>query len=289
MKKTCVIIIMVVLLVSIPMIAQYEYASATDLFIPQFTAKYIDLSYDIAPTYGVDQYTGETVVKQDGYHVDNRSIQFTIKNQPFTPTMDPSGNQTNLYYNFRIKGAYGTDWDYFPFAPSGWSTRRYGGLFGGNSTESPEDLAQSNAEYTTLAIQIPGVYRVPAKAQLEVQVQAIIGYMYPTDHMLAGYAYFFTGQYGDWSSTQALTVGESTTTALSPTNLTANPTTLSPTTTATLAPTGTPLQLYPQSNTAMALSCEQIVIVILCIVVTALAVALILAHQKNRRNIIGVV
>jgi hypothetical protein len=212
--------------------------------VPEFTAKYIDLSYDVPPTYGVDQYTGKTVVKEGGYHVDNRSIQFTIKNQPFTPYMDPSGNQTGLYYNFRIKGAYGTEWDYFPFAPSGWSTRRYGGLFGGNSTESPADLAQSNTEYTIITIQIPGVYRVPAEAKLEVQAQAIIGYMVATDYMMAGHAYFFTGESSDWSNTQTLTIGESQTPTPSPaTTPTPTAPNMGPTSAPTQEPALTPEQL----------------------------------------------
>jgi hypothetical protein len=182
--------------------------ASTKPSVPEFTSWYIDLSYDVPPTYGTDPYTGKTIITQDGYHVDNRSLQFTIKNQPFTPYTDSNGTHIGLYYNFRIKGAYGTEWDYFPFAPSGWSTRRYGGLFGGNSTESPADLAQSNTEYTIITIQIPGVYRVPAEAKLEVQAQAIIGYMVATDYMMAGHAYVFTGESSDWSNTQTITIGQ---------------------------------------------------------------------------------
>ena len=179
--------------------------------VPEFALKYVDLSYDVAPTYGVDQYTGKTIIIDDGFHVDNRSLQFTIKNQPFTPYTDPSGNQTGLYNNFRIKGAYGTDCDYYPFAPDGVTTSRYGGINGGNNTESPADLIQSNTQYTTIKIEIPGVYRVPSNAQLDVQAQALIGYMVPSDYMMAGHVYVFTGQYGDWSNTQTITIGETST------------------------------------------------------------------------------
>ena len=123
----------VILLLAALSVALVDSASAQSMSkpsVPEFTAKYIDLSYDVPPTYGVDQYTGNTVVKQDGYHVDNRSIEFTIKNQPLTtPEMDLSSNLTGLFFNFRVKGAYGTDWDYYPFAPDGQSTRTYGGPF----------------------------------------------------------------------------------------------------------------------------------------------------------------
>jgi hypothetical protein len=98
---------------------------------PEFSAKYVDLSYNTPTTYGTDQYTGDSIVTQPGYLIDNRSIQFTIKNQPFTPSLDASGNMTDLFFNFRIKGAYGTEsnWEYYPFALDGQSTGIYGGIF----------------------------------------------------------------------------------------------------------------------------------------------------------------
>ena len=91
-----------------------------------FTIRYVDYSYNVAPTYGTDQYTGKTVIIQEGYHVNNMSIEFTIKNQLFTVYADSSGNQIGLYYNFRHKGAYETEWSYYPFAPNGITTSRYG-------------------------------------------------------------------------------------------------------------------------------------------------------------------
>ena len=216
--------------------------------VPEFTLKYIDLSYDVPPTYGTDQYTGQTIIIQDGYHVDNRSIQFIIKNQPFAPYADSNGTQIGLYYNFRVKGAYGNEWRYYPFAPNGYTTRRYGGIFGGNSTESPADLAQSNSEYTIISISISSLLNdVPARAELEVQAQALIGYMEPTDYMMAGHVYVFTGESSDWSTTQTITIGESETPTPSPT--------ITPT------PTITPYQ-EPQQP-------EQIEIIIIIAVVVA--------------------
>jgi hypothetical protein len=232
--------------------------------VPEFTLNYIDLSYDVPPTYGTDQYTGQTIITQDGYHVDNRSLQFTIKNQPFTPYTDPSGNKIDLYYNFRIKGAYGTEWNYYPFAPNGVTTSRYGGIFWGNSTESPADLAQSNSEYTTITIAIPDLYNVPAVAQLQVQAQALIGYMVPSDYMMAGHVYVFTGQYGDWSNTQTITIGESQTP------------TPSPATTPTTTPTITPYQ-EPQQT-------EQEIIIGTAIVMAVLGAGLGLLVYLTKRK-----
>jgi hypothetical protein len=241
--------------------------------VPEFTLRYIDLSYDVPPTYGTDPYTGKTIITQDGYHVDNRSLQFTIKNQPFAPYTDSNGTHIGLYYNFRIKGAYGTEWDYYPFAPNGWTTRRYGGMFGGNSTESPADLAQSNSEYTTITIQIPGVYRVPAEAQLEVQAQALIGHMEPTDYMMAGHVYVFTGESSDWSNTQSITISESQTQTPSPSP--------SPTATSSPAQTSTPT---PSEEPQQTLQFEAIVGVAIVALVLGAAFGLLIYFRKRKRE-----
>ena len=53
--------------------------------VPEFTLKYIDNSYDVPPstTTTIDQYTGkEIVTTTPGYHVENKSIEITITNQP---------------------------------------------------------------------------------------------------------------------------------------------------------------------------------------------------------------
>ena len=68
--------------------------------VPEFTVKYLDNSYDVPPTYEINQFTGNQIVKSDGYHVDKRTIEFTIKNQDFPPYQDSDGNNIILYYNF---------------------------------------------------------------------------------------------------------------------------------------------------------------------------------------------
>ena len=89
-----------------------ESASAqaiTKPSIPEFTVKYVDRSYDTQPTYGYDQYTGKTVITKPSEHVDNRTIEITIKNQPFTPFTDENGNNINLLYNVQYKGSFGRE------------------------------------------------------------------------------------------------------------------------------------------------------------------------------------
>jgi hypothetical protein len=235
--------------------------------------RYVDLSYDVPPTYGIDQYTGKTIITQEGYHVENRSIQFTIKNQQFTPYTDPNGTQIGLYYNFRAKGTYGTEWSYYPFAPNGGTTHRYGGWFGGDTSEYPEHLSQSNSEYTIITIAISSLLNdAPTGVQLEFQAQALIGYMEPTDFMMAGHVYVFTGESSDWSSTQTITIGESQTPTPSP------------------ATTSTPEQTPPPSPTnytGVHLT-EQEVIIIVAIAVAGIGASLgLLFYFKKRKKVAG--
>ena len=86
------------------------------------------------PIYGIDPYSGQNVTIQAGYYVDNRTIEFTIKKQPFTAYTDSGGNYIGLYYNFRYRGLYGNEWSYYPFQPNGRSTIPYNGASWGTET-----------------------------------------------------------------------------------------------------------------------------------------------------------
>ena len=78
--------------------------------VPEFTIRYADYSYSVPPTYGVDEYTGEKRTISYGYDVINRTVLFTIKNQPFNGYYDSNGNYIQLYYHIRYKGSYGDTW-----------------------------------------------------------------------------------------------------------------------------------------------------------------------------------
>jgi hypothetical protein len=118
--------------------------------VPEFTVKYVDNSYDVPPTYDIDQYTGKQVIIKEGHHVDNRMIEVTIKNQPFTSYEDASGNDIALYYNFRYKGLHGDEWSYYPFKPDGYSTLAYGMFTVGLSPKYPA----SSSDYTVASINV---------------------------------------------------------------------------------------------------------------------------------------
>ena len=183
--------------------------------VPEFNLTYIDLSYDVPPTYGIDQFTGKTVIKQEGYHVDNQSIAFQIKNHPFTAYTDSNGHNISLYYNFRFKGHFGSEWSNYPFSDNGQGTHRYSAMFYVLSDQSPK-LAASNSEYTDIRLGLPflfGVQNPPVSSQVDFQVQALVGQItYEGD----GY-YSYMGQRSDWSNTQTITIGDTAPSQPSPT------------------------------------------------------------------------
>jgi hypothetical protein len=123
--------------------------------VPQFTVKVVDSSHDTEPytVTTIDEYTGkETTITHPSYHVDQRSIEFTIKNQPFTPYTNEYGNDCRLYYHIEAKGHFGGEWVWF----AGY----------------PVSVYQSDSAYTTLSV----VSQYEAGSQLDFRVQAVILY-----------------------------------------------------------------------------------------------------------------
>ena len=226
--------------------ASTENSSMLTPLVPEFALKYIDLSYDVPPTYGIDQFTGENVIVEEGRHVDNKSVAFKIENQPFTSYNDSSGNFISLYYNFRFKGHFGDEWKYYPFSESGGSTHRYSISFYWVSDLSPK-LNASDSEYTDIFLGLPflfGVFNPSVGSQVDFQVQALIGYI---DYAGDGF-YRYSGQRSDWSSTQTVTVGENQITP------TPTPTPIpTPTTLPTPTPTIQPSPTIPEFSTTIAL------------------------------------
>jgi hypothetical protein len=199
--------------ISSPSGEQIEHVSIPKPSVPEFTVRYLDYSHDVPPVYGVDQYTGKTVITKEGYHVNNRTVEFTIKNQPFTSYIGASGNNIELYYNFRFKGYYGNEWSYYPFKPDGYSTIPYGMLTGDLSPK----LFPSNTDYTSISINLDillsissgytGSFSFPSDGQMEFQTQALVGHVgYEASGLIAGSYYTFRGETSNWSETQIITL-----------------------------------------------------------------------------------
>jgi hypothetical protein len=165
--------------------------------VPEFTLKFEAYPYDVPTTYGIDPNTGKNVTIEEGYHVRNESIVFTIKNQPIT----------NLFYNIRYKGHFGDGWTEL-YSYSQYSTE--------SINNSPGNLIpQSNSGYTVITI--PADYPFVNGATIDFQVQALSWVyvdVWVLDHPMAPppigeighYEQHFTlDETSGWSNTQTMT------------------------------------------------------------------------------------
>jgi hypothetical protein len=163
--------------------------------VPEFTLKFVDASYDVPTTYSIDPYTGENVTHQE-YHVENRSIQVSIKNQPFA-SYESGGQIINFYINIRTKGHYDDKWKTI-YSPS------------------KDFLIQSNYDYTTVAYtldmdEFPFFNNIQEGGKVDFQVQALIGSIHRTFNVNATNImniapWIFEGQTSDWSNTQTIKI-----------------------------------------------------------------------------------
>ena len=215
MKRTALALcLLIVLLALIMSISQFNVvladagSSIPKPSVPEFTLRFVDNSYDVPPTYGVDPYTGKTVVTQDGYHVQNKSIEVTITNQQFTSYHNENGSLVGLFYNIRVKGHF-KDWIGEP--------------------DAENYVYRSDSHYTVIAYSLGGnndssvisrrLDENFVSGEVDFQVQALIGYYTKVIHPPSpgdvlsggqpGYHYVFTGEASDWSNTQTLAISES--------------------------------------------------------------------------------
>jgi hypothetical protein len=163
--------------------------------VPDFTITLIDSSYDVPPTSSANPYNGE-VTTEEGRHVESRTIQISVKNEPFTP-FSISNKTVFLDYEVHWKGHFETQWhqQYYPMD--------------GYSFISVEDAELKN-EYSIFTYK--GDYgasgwdgmgpTVPQDAQIDFQVKARIGYVHYVMEGIGGFA--FRGEESDWSNTQTI-------------------------------------------------------------------------------------
>jgi hypothetical protein len=203
-KSLTLILILTMTVSSLTMFKPAFAQSITKPSVPEFTMKYSDYSYDEPPVYGIDPNTDEKVVVVKGYHVDNRSIQFSIKNQPFTPFTDPSSGRTiDLFYNIKYK--FGSEW----ISLFGGERMFYAGRSDSNFspyTEFGYPIQNYTSQYTIITYNF---LDVPRNGRMDIQVQALEGYTNSSivgeSHIFfATYDYAFYGEKSGWSSIQTI-------------------------------------------------------------------------------------
>jgi len=224
--------------------------------IPEFTVQLTDRSYDEPPTYQTDPYTGKTMLISAGGHVDNKTFDFTIKNQPFTPYKD-ADQVVRLFYEIRHKG-YFEEW---------------------SDTSTVDRAYSSDSEYTFVSF-IVGTYAgwyIPTNGTVDIQVKAVFGYYSVVfDPHLAGIWWNVTtiGE-SDWSNTQTITIPD---TSASTSTSAPSPTSSNPTT----APTSSPTTTNSNSNTiSLPLSTLIGVVAIFLAIIVVLSVLLFRRYRKT--------
>jgi hypothetical protein len=131
--------------------------------VPKFSVKLVSHPYDVSPTSTSTFDTStwiETITTKPGYREENRSIEVTIKNQPFTPyTLHTSerGYAIDLYYTVEVKDHFSEDWQSFRYSVYSYCYE-----------------AQSNSDYTVVS----GSADYSVGTRLDFRVQAVIGYRY---------------------------------------------------------------------------------------------------------------
>lgn len=227
MKPTQIFALLTVFILSASvMLMAFPSSVFANPSVPDFSVAYVDHSYTVPVTHWTttDPYTGQQITHSSGgEHVDNRTIDVTIRNQPFTPYIDSSNSTVYLYYNIRSKGHF-EDWN---------GDTDFG-------SHSQTGIQATSSAYTVVSFSVQ-YWSVPQGGQIDFQVKAIEGYTI-YNSQACGTQYQNTVGESGWSTTRTVTIGNPT--QASPTSQpfwTPNPT-ITPT-----YPTSTP---WPQNPTA---------------------------------------
>jgi hypothetical protein len=200
--------------------------------IPEFTVQYVDRSYDvpITTTTTTDPFTGKQVTTTNGgQHVTKRTIDITIKNQPYSSVYQDD-HLIQLYYVVRTKGHY-ADWT--PEANNGYSFTRVLASSSGDTIVtlvigSNNDIIMGDADVI-----------IHDNGEEDFQVGAEAGYLYDYygGHIMPIGIDFASFAESGWSNIKTLNMTDGSIVITPFTNTTVSP---SPTVTPTLTETPTP-------------------------------------------------
>ena len=267
-NKVFPILAILVLFASPILITYPSVVSAANPSVPEFTVAYVDHSYDVPVTHWVttNPYTGEQITHSSGgEHVDNRTIDVTIRYQPFTPFLD--GNQTvQLYYSIRSKGHF-DDWT------------------DSTSIHTMSEISPSGNSNTIVSINIQ-YWDVPQGGQIDFQVQAYYSYVTNT-YSGSCFTGSSTTRVGEsaWAGTQTITVGNPSTPgptypAFTTPYPTFNPYNPTPTPNYPCSPTVTPSQPNIITGVLTSLGWEQIAIIAMIVIIACFVVVVAILLRK---------
>lgn len=228
--------------------------------IPEFSVVVVDHSYIVPESTSIDPYNG-SVITHPAYLVENKTIDITIRNQPFAS----NDELIDLFFNIRLKGAFENTW-----------TELYHIT---NRTNDNTLLRQSGNEFTVKSL--PQSF--PANGSVDFQVEAFIAVGHRFSYTNFGY---WTWEESGWSPTQTITIADH---SFSSSITTVSYPSLSPISTATPtispspSPTESPSTVSPTSppNTNLELTITLTWIVIGILVISVISLLLFTKHLKS--------
>ncbi len=264
MHKSFGLVLILILMATSLMVVELAFAqSIPKPSVPEFTVKFVDASYNVAPSSSINPYTGQNVTNE-GYHVENRTIELIIKNQPFASYIS-NGQNISFYLNVREKGHYEENWTTI------YNVDNY-------------YTSESNTNYTTLTYSLdPNVppwlnSNIPSGGQVDFQVEALIGSIHRDFSQLMA-PLFFDGQESGWSNTQTITIKDNSTTVNPGASATPNPSVLpSQNPTATLSQPGAGSSVLFGWNSA-----EVVIAVLLGVVAVLLVFVVVYLRRRSVR------
>ncbi len=257
--KASVIILIIVLAVSSIMEITPVYADVAKLPTPEFTVTYTDHSYDVPATTTTDPYTGKTI-EVPVKHVEDRTVQFTIKNQKVT--------LGQLHFIIQMKGYFSNNW-----------TRIYDGW--ANSSEPQSVWAFSTFRGENIQGKEGWFYcggqsfYLPAEGKTDFQVKAqtwgeVMLERTPQNPFGGSHTTMF-GE-SEWSNTQTITIAEAATVAP-----TVEPSQSQPTQNPTITPS---VQPSVGSEGLFGFSWERIAIAVMAVAIVLMAVGMVVLWRK---------
>jgi hypothetical protein len=180
--------------------------------VPEFTAQFVDSSYDIPTPHTFDPYTGQKITNQ-GTHVEEKSIEIKIRNQPFETFYNTNGQAINLYYNIRIKGHFEQNW-----------TELYRPVYGFPQQSTDSEYTVFSYPWVEQGETPIGTYMITLRngAQADFQVEAMIGYIADSGPFSdRSPREYFEGETSGWSNTQTIKISETSSASATPSASTA--------------------------------------------------------------------
>ena len=217
---------MLVLAASSLMLIEAASAAVPKPSAPEFTAKFVDHSYNMEATSTVDQYTGQTVITP-AHRVENYTIEITSKNQQYAPAVVGEGNGNwiaEFRYDVNVKGHFAQNWTIMYLIGEGpkpsnsdYTVITYELL---SSPSAPEQGYELRS-FLDDAYGSNSIEGIPPNSQLDFRVRASLGAMHrsynpdATDQ-LSMYPWVFEGEISNWSSPQTVTIPAAATPESSP-------------------------------------------------------------------------